>query len=91
MTNVNDDFKAYVITDNSPIYDQIAGTMAHEIGHNLGMHHDHDKRHRGKSCRGKGLMSYGKHPNKWSKCSKADFTGHYNKERRHWCLRRKSK
>merc|ERR550534_2846293 len=32
-------------------------------------------------------MSYGKHPNKWSRCSRDDFTSHYNKERRHWCLR----
>ena len=43
-------------------------------------------RHKGKRCHGQGLMSYGKHPNEWSKCSKEDFTRHFNSEKNHWCL-----
>merc|ERR550517_1119599 len=49
-------------------------TFAHELGHNIGMRHDHDH---GSHCDGKGIMSYGDHPKTWSTCSNKDFATWY--------------
>ena len=69
-----------------PIAD-LGRTLAHEVGHNLGMWHDFDPQHGGngrpgsgkKECEGKGTMSYGDDlPAGWSDCSKRDLQAHYN-------------
>merc|ERR1712223_1909454 len=64
-----------------------ARTHAHELGHNLGMHHDFAEINGGTGiagtgdCAGTGIMSY--IPNsvesteKWSTCSKSNFEHHY--------------
>ena len=69
----------------------LAGTVAHEIGHNLGMNHDHIgsnannlRVHNGQKCHG--LMAYGQHPNVWSPCSVADFKAHYTNKMDSWCM-----
>jgi len=50
-----------------------AETIAHEMGHNLGMSHDFGRKDsRGKSCYG--YMDYKDDTNYWSKCSVEDFT-----------------
>ena len=50
------------------------------MGHGMGMYDDNADKHGGKGgpCDGTGFMSYGKHPDVWSNCSKADFLAHYN-------------
>ena len=56
--------------------------LAHEIGHHFGMALDFDKKNGGNNgqCNGKGIMSYGDAPNKWSSSSVSDFKGHYIEE-----------
>ena len=60
--------------------------LAHEIGHNLGMSHDFDKKHGGNGdyatstnpCNNKGIMSYGNNiPTQWSACYVSDFASYY--------------
>jgi len=57
-------------------------TFAHELGHNIGMRHDS---YHGPHCNGKGIMSYGDHPEVWSTCSNEDFAKWYL-EKGHRCL-----
>lgn len=78
---------------------KLAELLAHEIGHNLGMEHDFEKRNGGKRghCNCKGIMSYGylchgrKIPLKWSTCSGKNFKRHYMNIKRQgrWCLESK--
>jgi len=67
-----------------------AGTFVHELGHNLGMEHDHKEVHEGRGCDGTGFMSYGNHDEKWSDCSRTDLLALYNQIQNHngwtWCM-----
>ena len=71
--------------------------MAHEMGHNLGMFHDHEKVHGGSGksafqtggnpgpCESqKHIESYQSSREKWSTCSKADFAAHYLQITKKW-------
>ena len=67
--------------------------MSHEIGHNIGLFHDFDKRHGGNGnqksngwpngrapyyCEtDKSIMSYSSSEIKWTQCNKLDFEAHY--------------
>ena len=62
-------------------------TIAHELGHNLGM--EDQKNHRGKNCSGYmdyndgtqwGNTQWGNGTNKWSHCSVSDLTSYVNKQ-----------
>jgi hypothetical protein len=75
-------------------YAMYGESVAHEIAHQLGMHHDHSKVNGGtgssgssiNDCNGKGLMSYGHHLRVWSSCSKANFEAYYSQEKNNWCM-----
>jgi len=56
--------------------EETALTFAHELGHNIGMRHDFYPKHKSR-CDGKGIMSYGDHPEVWSTCSNKDFANWY--------------
>merc|ERR1712062_226884 len=66
----------FSINEWQATHDQAGQLVAHEVGHNLGMYHDFDNRHKGKGCDKKGVMSYGGLYTKWSTCSKSDFAAH---------------
>ena len=70
-----------------------AMTVAHEIGHVLGIHHDFRRTNeREYACgknEGKFVMAYGDGRIKWSDCSNYDFKVYYNKvivKRDFFCL-----
>merc|ERR1711971_748093 len=75
-------------------YAMYGESVAHEIAHQLGIHHDHSTVNGGtgssgssiNDCNGKGLMSYGHHLRVWSSCSKANFEAYYSQEKKNWCM-----
>ena len=72
--------------------------MSHEIGHNIGLFHDFDKRHGGNGkmksagwpngqCETNyAIMSYDSSETSWSQCNKLDFEAHYTNYKNVWCM-----
>lgn len=66
--------------------------VAHEMGHNLNMAHDFNKKnpnHMAEGCNNQGIMSYGDAPHQWSQCSKNDLMEHLQYIKKtfgKWCL-----
>ena len=81
------------ITEKQSSIAATAGTFVHELGHNLGMIHDHSKNHteNARGCDGTGFMSYGDHDDNWSDCSRTDLLALYNQVLNNkygwsWCM-----
>ena len=78
------------LTEKNSNIARTAGTFVHELGHNLGMEHDHKDVHDGRGCDGTGFMSYGNHDEKWSDCSRTDLLALYNQvinsNEWSWCM-----
>jgi len=69
---------------------ETAKTFAHELGHTIGMYHDHHEIHGGHigECNHQGLMSYGRNRRaQWSSCSDDEFTKWW-KQKGHACLKK---
>ena len=63
--------------------------ITHEIGHNLGMEHDHHESHdESPECdQSYNIMSYSNSGRtQWSECSKKDFQAHFIEFENDWCL-----
>ena len=56
--------------------------MSHEMAHNFGILHDHDKKHGGygSPCDRVGFMGKNEE-NRWSSCSVSDFEHHYTSKK----------
>jgi len=68
-----------------------ANTLAHELGHSLGMKHDDHEDHGGKNTTCQGIMSELMYRDKkWSSCSNQDFKKFY-KRSGHKCLKQVQK